>query len=160
MRIFLLLTMLFFHIVDDYYLQGWLAQAKQRKYWFKLCGLTDKDIKFLEEHEKDKIPIIWDGVENVKTFELNLYKNDYKMALVEHAFSWTFMIHLPIMAFIMQSGISTGKEILFVITFTVNWIIHTFVDDLKANKLKINLVQDQTIHFIQIILTWVLWHSI
>jgi hypothetical protein len=25
--------MVFFHIVDDYYLQGWLASAKQKKYW-------------------------------------------------------------------------------------------------------------------------------
>lgn len=32
-NIFLLLLMIFCHIVDDYYLQGWLASAKQRKYW-------------------------------------------------------------------------------------------------------------------------------
>lgn len=25
--------MIFCHIVDDYYLQGWLASAKQKKYW-------------------------------------------------------------------------------------------------------------------------------
>jgi hypothetical protein len=25
--------MIFFHIVDDYYLQGWLASAKQKSYW-------------------------------------------------------------------------------------------------------------------------------
>ncbi len=31
--VFVLLWMLFFHIVDDYYLQGWLASAKQRSYW-------------------------------------------------------------------------------------------------------------------------------
>ena len=31
--IFLLLLMIFCHIVDDYYLQGWLASAKQRKWW-------------------------------------------------------------------------------------------------------------------------------
>lgn len=29
----ILLAMIFCHIVDDYYLQGWLASAKQRKYW-------------------------------------------------------------------------------------------------------------------------------
>ena len=32
-KIFLLLLMIFFHIVDDYYLQGWLSSAKQKKYW-------------------------------------------------------------------------------------------------------------------------------
>ena len=31
--IFILLLMIFLHIVDDYYLQGWLASAKQKKYW-------------------------------------------------------------------------------------------------------------------------------
>ena len=30
---FILLSMIFCHIVDDYYLQGWLASAKQRKWW-------------------------------------------------------------------------------------------------------------------------------
>lgn len=27
--------MMFFHIVDDYYLQGWLASAKQKSWWEK-----------------------------------------------------------------------------------------------------------------------------
>lgn len=31
--IFIALVMIFMHIVDDYYLQGWLASAKQKKYW-------------------------------------------------------------------------------------------------------------------------------
>ena len=31
--IFVLLWMIFFHIVDDYNLQGWLASAKQKSYW-------------------------------------------------------------------------------------------------------------------------------
>lgn len=30
---FIILLMIFCHIVDDYYLQGWLASAKQRSYW-------------------------------------------------------------------------------------------------------------------------------
>ena len=29
-KILLLLAMIFLHIVDDYYLQGWLASAKQK----------------------------------------------------------------------------------------------------------------------------------
>jgi hypothetical protein len=34
-KLFVLLWMIFFHIVDDYYLQGWLASAKQRSWWEK-----------------------------------------------------------------------------------------------------------------------------
>ena len=30
---FVLLLMIFCHVVDDYYLQGWLASAKQKKWW-------------------------------------------------------------------------------------------------------------------------------
>ena len=32
---FILLLMIFLHIVDDYYLQGWLASAKQKEWWKK-----------------------------------------------------------------------------------------------------------------------------
>lgn len=31
--IFVFLWMIFFHIVDDYYLQGWLSYAKQKTWW-------------------------------------------------------------------------------------------------------------------------------
>lgn len=32
-KIFIVLLMIFLHIVDDYYLQGWLASAKQKNWW-------------------------------------------------------------------------------------------------------------------------------
>ena len=34
-KIFILISMIFCHIVDDYYLQGWLASAKQKFWWTK-----------------------------------------------------------------------------------------------------------------------------
>ena len=33
--VLLLVAMMFCHIVDDYYLQGWLASAKQKSWWEK-----------------------------------------------------------------------------------------------------------------------------
>lgn len=62
----ILLTMLFCHIVNDYYLQGWLASAKQKKYWRELPNYTD------------------------------MYKHDYIVTLIMHSMSWAFMIMLPI----------------------------------------------------------------
>jgi hypothetical protein len=59
--------MIFCHIVDDYYLQGWLASAKQKEYWFKGAPIMKK-----------------------------MYKYDYIWALIMHSFSWAFMIMLPI----------------------------------------------------------------
>lgn len=32
-KLFIFLSMIFLHIVDDYYLQGWLASAKQKSWW-------------------------------------------------------------------------------------------------------------------------------
>lgn len=32
-KLFVVLLMVFCHIVDDYYLQGWLASAKQKSWW-------------------------------------------------------------------------------------------------------------------------------
>ena len=34
-KILFLLGMIFCHIIDDYYLQGWLAFAKQKEWWTK-----------------------------------------------------------------------------------------------------------------------------
>lgn len=43
-KMFLLFTMIFCHIVDDYYLQGWLSSAKQKSWWEK--NAPDKLYKY------------------------------------------------------------------------------------------------------------------
>lgn len=121
----LILCMLFCHIVDDYYLQGWLASAKQKKWW--------------EQNAKN-----------------SLYKNDYIMALVEHAFSWTFMIHVPIVIYSVICELQLNIY-LFIVVFVVNWLIHTVIDNIKANLIKINLIQDQWAHITQILVTWAIY---
>lgn len=76
-----------------------------------------------------------------------LYKYDYIVALLIHSFSWAFMTMLPIII-MLDFDVS-----MFIIALFVNMIIHCVVDDLKANKGKINLVVDQSIHIIQIVVT-------
>lgn len=66
--------MIFFHIVDDYYLQGILASIKQKSWWLKS---PDYEYK---------------------------YRNDYLVALFMHSFSWTFMIMLPVMIYLFIFG--------------------------------------------------------
>lgn len=117
----MLFLMLFLHIVDDYYMQGILANMKQKSWW--------------KEHAPDE-----------------LYKNDYILALLCHAFSWTFMIMLPIWV-----SLNFTVTPMFAIAFVTNLVIHAFVDDLKANKKKINLIVDQSIHISQIIITCLLF---
>lgn len=115
----ILIFMIFLHIVDDYYLQGWLASAKQKKYWVEQDGYNKK------------------------------YRYDYVWALLMHSFSWSFMIMLPI--FIYYDFKITFLCILF---FILNILIHAFTDNMKANMLKINLIEDQIIHMFQILITY------
>lgn len=123
-NIFIVLCMIFCHIVDDYYLQGWLASAKQKVFW--------------EENAPEE-----------------LYKYDYIWALIMHSFSWSFMTLLPIIY--LHKFHITGK---YLVVFIANIIIHAIVDDLKANKKKINLWIDQYIHMLQIVISAVilLWY--
>lgn len=123
-KILLLLAMIFLHIVDDYYLQGWLASAKQKSYW--------------EQNAPDK-----------------LYKYDYIMALFMHSFSWAFMIMIvpSVYSLITTSDISNAS-LAIALVFLTNLCIHMTIDNAKANLKKINLVQDQLLHLVQIAATW------
>ena len=76
------------------------------------------------------------------------YKDDYKVALAIHSISWSIMIHIPLVIMFPSLG-----QLALLISFIVNAVIHYFIDDLKANKLKINLFEDQMIHFCQICTT-------
>jgi len=78
---------------------------------------------------------------------LDKYKNDYKMALFEHSLEWSIAIILPIIFLCNASGW------ILLLSVIINTIIHYIVDNAKANQLRLNLIQDQLVHFMQIILT-------
>ena len=119
----ILILMFFAHIVDDYYLQGWLASAKTKNWWKK--NAPDK-----------------------------LYSKDYIMALFCHSLSWSIMVFLPILIYSLHNQIDLDW---FYLVLPINLIVHAIIDDLKANKFKINLIIDQSIHFIQIFITWLIF---
>lgn len=81
------------------------------------------------------------------------YINDYLIALIMHAFSWAFCIMLPI-----AINLKFEVDAFFAIMLGINFMIHAIVDNFKANELKINLVQDQTIHIIQILITFAVFY--
>lgn len=120
-KFLIFISMIFCHIVDDYYLQGWLASAKQKSWW--------------DKNSPDK-----------------LYKHDYIAALFMHSFSWTFMMMLVPTIYIILFG---GRY--YPLVFVINLIIHMITDNLKANAKVINLCQDQLIHMIQIIGTFIVF---
>jgi len=72
------------------------------------------------------------------------YKYDYLMSVSCHAMMWSISIMIPTMI--------SGNFIWWLIP--INFIIHATVDDIKANRHKINLITDQSIHFVQVILTY------
>ena len=75
------------------------------------------------------------------------YQNDYIAALFAHSFSWAFMIMLPVLFW------GTWHWPVLI----ANMITHAVIDDAKANKFQINLIQDQAYHMIQIFATWLLF---
>lgn len=116
---FVLLLMFFAHIVDDFYLQGILANMKQKSWWEKHPDYNKK------------------------------YENDFVMAMFIHAFSWTFMIMLPIAMYL-----NFNIDISFVRLLLWNLMLHAVIDNFKANCKTINLVCDQCSHIGQILLTY------
>lgn len=113
-KLFIVMLMVFCHIIDDYYLQGILASMKQRSWWMKNAP------------EK-------------------LYRNDYRMALAMHGFSWAFMVMLPVAAYMNFDPTPN-----FYAMFLINWAAHSVIDHMKANIRVINLIQDQLLHIVQI----------
>jgi len=76
-----------------------------------------------------------------------LYKNDWTMALVEHALSWSISISIPMIIYAFYLKLNMDKFSLFLLAeIVVNTYIHSIVDNFKANLHKINLIQDQLIH--------------
>lgn len=132
MNILILFIIVYLHIYDDFHMQGILANMKQKNWW-----------------EQQYSPILLK-----KEKQRELYGKDYLCALVIHAFSWAFITHIPYM---IMCIVNPALVPLYVLTLVVNMVIHAVVDDLKANKEKINLWTDQSIHICQIIITWLIW---
>lgn len=84
-----------------------------------------------------------------------MYKYDYIVVLIMHSFSWAFMMMLPIA---IATRFNVG--LIYYIGVLVNAVIHCFVDDLKANKKKISLMDDQLLHMMQILATYILFRAI
>ena len=79
-----------------------------------------------------------------------LYKHDYFAALVIHGLSWSIMIHLP---FLLIGHYHSALVACFIMC---QCILHSYIDNEKANKKKINLIEDQAMHFAQIVISWCL----
>ena len=67
---YILLIMLFIHVIDDFHLQGILANMKQINWWKKEIYKGQRD-------------------------KFNMYRNDWIPCIIWHAFQWSCMIIIP-----------------------------------------------------------------
>jgi hydrogenase-4 membrane subunit HyfE len=96
-----------------------------------------------------------------KQTDNKMYKNDYKVALLCHAFSWSCSISIIPLVYtiINKATINTINGVLFalIMAFIMNVTLHYDIDNMKANAKSINLVVDQLMHLAQIIITFIVW---
>lgn len=124
MKYIILITMIFLHIVDDFYLQGCLAKFKQKDWW--------------KENYPQKI-----------------YKHDYIICLLIHSFSWTFVMMLPItIGLLFNLNYVDTDYFKYFLAMVLNIVIHSIIDNTKANLKRMSLTRDQLCHIVQIVCTW------
>ena len=122
-----LLLMFLFDIIDDFVLQPVCLSKLKQKRYW------------IEECEKNNL-------------DISKYDTDYITALIMHGLSWSIMIHIPLM---FLGGIN--DDLFLLLSVLLNAVILAIIDDLKANKLKINLDVDQCLHGLQILITWIIF---
>lgn len=73
-------------------------------------------------------------------------KYNYIMGLLMHSFVWSMAILFPFYYI---------EKTLHYFVMIINIIIHAIIDNEKTNKKSISSMQDQLLHVIQILLTWI-----
>lgn len=127
-----LVEMIFLHCFADYHLQGVFAQMKAKRWWIKQAPSNGE-------------------------FMRSKYRNDYKIALAVHAIEWSFITTLPLLYVVYLHESFSLYSVPYIAIFIINAVIHYIIDDAKVNKYKINLIQDQGLHFGQILAIWLFW---
>lgn len=133
-----LLMMFLMHIIEDFHMQGILADMKQKSWW-------NRQIESIE------LPV---------STKLDKYRKDYIMALAVHGFEWAMFMHIPIIAVHILNGafdIHDTFWIAITASVIINASVHAIIDDMKANRMRLNLVQDQICHTMQIIITYIIF---
>lgn len=73
----------------------------------------------------------------------------YIFYLLVHSFIWSSTIHISLLIIL---GVKYFNKIL--ISYIVNILLHSIIDDMKANRKLFNLIVDQFLHSLQILLTF------
>lgn len=83
--------------------------------------------------------------------DYNDYRNYlYIFYLLLHSFIWSTTIHFSL---ILIMGIKIITR-MFIISYIINILLHSVIDDMKANRKMIGMIIDQFLHSLQILLTF------
>lgn len=77
------------------------------------------------------------------------YRYDYVVVLLIHSLSWSIITFFPILFLYKSMPI-------YLTLVICNYLVHSIIDNMKANLLCINLITDQVLHLLQIITTLLL----
>ena len=124
----LIISMLVLHVIADFHLQGCLADLKQKRWW----------------------------MDNVFSKGFNhKYDKDYLAALAMHGLEWSIIVHIPVfwLAWTHLPDTST-RYLILLASVLIQAVLHAVIDDLKCNRYKLNLIQDQMLHIGQLILIY------
>ena len=145
--IVVLFFMVLMHIIEDFHLQGIMGNMKTKSWWDELFqnvyAKTDnpEQAKWVKEYQKKA-------------------KFDYVPVLLLHGFEWSMFIHMPVLAvyWFTQGVVLFDSTFMYVLcaVIIIQGLIHSMVDDIKANGLGISLVTDQSIHLIQILVSYLI----
>lgn len=124
MKLLILISMIFCHIVDDYYLQGWLASAKQKEWWEKNAPQK------IYKHD----------------YIVALFMHSFSWSFM---ISVPLFLYSILVAGARNEDISYISFLM-----VLNLIYHMIVDNIKCNQKTINLIIDQSLHILQIICTF------
>ena len=150
-KIFILFLMLLMHYIEDFHLQGCLANLKQKKWW-------EKEVAENLFHSKNDNP-----QHREKLLFYSQYRNDYKMSLFAHSIENALFVMLPLivdMLILEFTHCLQNTWILFIPSTILICVTHYIIDDSKANKMKINLIQDQLYHLFVILLIFLCYFPI
>lgn len=112
----LLPLMILCHIIEDFHIQGVMADMKQTSFWNPYG-------------EK--------------------YANDWKPVIILHGIEWAMLTSMPCL---VMSWFDVPMW--FVLVIVAMGLLHAYIDHLKANVGKINLITDQTLHMSQIMIIY------
>ena len=131
--------MILLHILEDFHLQGILANMKQKSWWQSECNKL--------------------GIK----YESSKYKHDYIISLYIHALENSIFITLPLIIDGLIATLTINPNnclfIGWVFIIFANTVVHAFIDNFKCNNKGINLITDQLLHFIFIILLFSLYEK-